>query len=501
MASVVHRSYGGGAMLRFVLSLLVGACPGPAHASDEPWGAYLHDNQHTGRASFPLDPSALDDAPAWSAPAGYGMPLVVGDRVYAMRSQFGIGDDLTHVAAFELSTGELIWEEADWLIFPSAMAYHDGRLVYASRVWPSTEHFLFVRDASTGALIYDFPIPSSIVGMPTVLTEPDSGKVVAYLAAPAFTSFGNGPSMTAVRLRDRTASIEWTDPSPRHFGDFSVPTVVGSSLIVTGPAQYYAYDRSTGDVNHFHSGLAAGGGGATAAYDADRRQFYILEMLAETSGDLRGRLSAWSYENHDTIGMLWRSPEAVIESGSGVAIDDEGFVWAAGGDRLIKIDPDSGATVGTAFGWFANGIVPIVSADFVWTFDGSQIGETVVYDRRSLTEVRRFPGSRGSLNNPFGAPGALAHDAFILDYGWVYGRPGFDVYRRAPGVCGDAAGSDGVVGVIDALLVLRCAVGLMSCDLCVGDLDDSGAVTTTDVLLALLRAVGVPVGFECPPCS
>ena len=53
----------------------------------------------------------------------------------------------------------------------------------------------------------------------------------------------------------------------------------------------------------------------------------------------------------------------------------------------------------------------------------------------------------------------------------------------------------------DALAILNAAVGTFACELCVCDLDGSGAVTATDALAALLAAVELPVDLQCPPCE
>jgi hypothetical protein len=58
-----------------------------------------------------------------------------------------------------------------------------------------------------------------------------------------------------------------------------------------------------------------------------------------------------------------------------------------------------------------------------------------------------------------------------------------------------------LVTATDALFVLRAAVGLETCALCVCDPDDSGGVAATDALLTLNAAVGQPVSLECPACS
>ena len=84
------------------------------------------------------------------------------------------------------------------------------------------------------------------------------------------------------------------------------------------------------------------------------------------------------------------------------------------------------------------------------------------------------------------------------------------------GVCGDpvalTAGleaetlstDDGVlprsITASDALLTLKTAVGSAECELCVCDVNDSGAITASDALIVLQSAVGQSVELVCPAC-
>ena len=464
----------------------------------EPWGIYLHDNQHTARAAIVVDPSILDTTPAWSAPTGYSVPLVVADRVYAMRSQFGVGGDETQVAAFDLVTGEVLWEVSQRLIFPSALAYHDGRLVYVAIDQTEFEPLLFVRDAETGELAYSFVVPNPLIAMPTIHVDSNTGEVVAYLAGPHFTNFGTFPNMTAVTLGETSASIKWVDPMYRDFGDTSFPTVVGDSIVVVGPCQYYAYDLETGEINPFHNGGCSGGGGYTVAYAANRKPGQIYVVTALDGSALGDVLSAWEYRGQDDITFAWKSDEVL--NGIGVAIDGViGALYVGAYDRLLKINSSGGYTMDFAAGSFANGMVPIISGSHVWTFGSSGAGDTVAYDIATLEEVARFPGTRGDLNSPFGAPGAFGFNAFLLDHGRVYDYPGFDVFLGPQ--CGDPVSPHGRIGATDALLVLNAAVGTTACETCICDVDSSASVVATDALLVLERGVGLPIEIACPVCS
>lgn len=52
----------------------------------------------------------------------------------------------------------------------------------------------------------------------------------------------------------------------------------------------------------------------------------------------------------------------------------------------------------------------------------------------------------------------------------------------------------------DALFVLKAAVGVAECPLCVCDVNDSGNVAAGDALTVLKAAVGAEAELNCPPC-
>ncbi|MFQ5352844.1 MAG: hypothetical protein ACE5D3_07205, partial [Candidatus Binatia bacterium] len=69
--------------------------------------------------------------------------------------------------------------------------------------------------------------------------------------------------------------------------------------------------------------------------------------------------------------------------------------------------------------------------------------------------------------------------------------------HSAYALCGDCT-DDGQVSASDALVTLRSAIGLETCEPVRCDTDDSGAVTSADALLILLGAVGDVVVLRCP---
>lgn len=68
------------------------------------------------------------------------------------------------------------------------------------------------------------------------------------------------------------------------------------------------------------------------------------------------------------------------------------------------------------------------------------------------------------------------------------------------GGCGDPT-NDGATSASDALFALNAAVGLLTCQLCVCDVDSSSALSASDALRVLNFAVGIPnVTLNCPAC-
>ena len=91
----------------------------------------------------------------------------------------------------------------------------------------------------------------------------------------------------------------------------------------------------------------------------------------------------------------------------------------------------------------------------------------------------------------------------------IYGQR-FDTDVIAGGTCGDpisfAASTaaraflGAAVTASDALATLQAAVGLLTCQLCVCDVNGSGSLSATDALTILQYAVGQPLTLDCPAC-
>src|SRR5215467_1512680 len=256
------------------------------------WPYYQHDAWHTGDSSAFVNPQAL--SLAWSAPSsptGYSTPVIVGNTIYAMQNQQGIGNSQTTVSSFDLSTGAINWSYTGNFVFPSQPGVGGGFVTFVGSTLSSSS--LYVLDAITGTLRYTVPIPEGLVSMmPTVVQDQISGNVTAFVA--------DGSQVSALSLGSTNGSVLWTQTG--EFGGDSIPTVVGTSIVLAGPGQYYAFDQATGAANHFWSGNIEGGGGSTVAYDASRQQFYVLEDY----NDGTPTLSAYHYIDNAHITLLWQ---------------------------------------------------------------------------------------------------------------------------------------------------------------------------------------------------
>jgi len=67
-------------------------------------------------------------------------------------------------------------------------------------------------------------------------------------------------------------------------------------------------------------------------------------------------------------------------------------------------------------------------------------------------------------------------------------------------LCGDAD-SSGALSSTDALIALNAAVGLAVCETCLCDVNDSGGITASDAQALLAAAVGLPAELVCPACG
>jgi hypothetical protein len=375
------------------------------------WPYYQHDASHTGDSSVFVNPLTL--SLAWTAPSsptGYSTPVIVGNTIYAMQNQQGFGNSQTTVSSFDLATGAIHWSYTGNFVFPSQPGVGGGFVTFVGSTESGSS--LYVLDATTGALRYTVVIQETFVSMmPTVVQDPNTGNVTAFVT--------DGEQVSAVSLGQVIGSVLWTQSG--EFGGDSIPTVVGTSIVLAGPGQYYAFDQATGTANHFWSGGIEGGGGTTVAYDAARQQFYVLAEY----NDPTPTVSAYHYTDTAHITLLWQRTGAGVYGGS-VAIGPTGNVYSAGQNVIWELDPSTGATLRSIPGSFANIVTPALTNNVLWIIGPSQ---TFAYDLVTLQLLRAFDGSRGNLSSPYDSPGAFADGYFVLDYGNIFGSHSFDVYR------------------------------------------------------------------------
>ena len=312
------------------------------------WPVYQHDFAHTGSSDAKIDPNTLQFA--WKAPTGYATPLVVGHSVFATKNGAGSGG-LTEVSSFDLRTGKINWMYSGNFVFPSQAAYGEGYVVFIAAL-ANGPNYLYVLDASSGALLYTVAIAQGLGWvMPLVALEPTTNTVRVYCE--------NLNTVTCVELGTISGSVAWTQTGL--FGGFSIPTIAGNSIILAAPGQYYAFDRLTGAPNHFHNSGGSGGGGVAAAYDSLRHQIYVLEDYSGFTA-----LSAYSYIDNDHITLVWQRTGPEIGTGGSVAIGCAGKVYVSGVSALSELDPATGATLRQISGSFAIAMTPALTRGVIW---------------------------------------------------------------------------------------------------------------------------------------
>jgi len=326
-----------------------------------------------------------------------------------MQNQGGYGELQTTVSSFDLSTGMINWSYTGNFVFPSRWR----RVCYLC--WCHSFGFSALRaecderhaslhgtDSRTGELDDADRFP-----------DPVSGNVTAFIAEYS--------QVSAVSLGLLGGSVLWTQIG--QFGGDSIPTVVDDSIILAGPYQYYAFNRTTGAANHFWSGGIAGGGGTTVAYDAARQQFYVREFYGYF--DQIPTLSAYHYTDNAHITLLWQRTGEGIDVNGSVAIGPTGKVYSAGNIIIWELDPATGATLRSIPGSFATGVTPALTDNVLWIITPITVA---AYDLTSLQFLQDFNRLLGP-GTAYKGPGAFADGYFVLDYGNIVFSHSFDVYR------------------------------------------------------------------------
>jgi hypothetical protein len=395
---------------RLVLAVFVASLLPCDHARADDWETYAHDLSHPSRSGASFNPQDLHFA--WKAPQGYATPLIVGDYVIATKNGFGTGN-LTTITSFRISDGAVNWSYSNNWSFPSQAGYGNGFVAVAAQSkTDSSDIRLYALDAANGALMYTVPINNANMLMPQVRFDPITGATTAYI--------GTNAGCTAVSLGAASGSVLFNTASSSVGGD-SIPTLIGNSIVMAGPGQFYAFDAATGARNHFKGGALMGGGGTTIAADPAASRFYVLEDFGVSGGPL----TAYSYTSNSSITQLWNTSGAGIVTGGSVAIGPTGLIYSVDNSTLTERDPLTGDILRSVSGSFANAVTPIIEGHYLWAYSQSS---TLAYDLNTMTLLRTLPGSRGSSNSAYDVGGALDDSHFIIDYGDAGNSPGFDVY-------------------------------------------------------------------------
>ena len=382
---------------RFVSTLAVLSAVSVQCLAD--WPTYQHDLQNTGRSDASWDPRELRHS--WTAPAGFNSPIVQGDRVYAYRIFNAPEWPRVEYAAFDLNSGRQLWaQQVKWLANAPAVA--DGMLVSFDY-----DRHLRAFDAETGALLHDtvYNGRSSVLSSPALVDVPAAGAIEAYF--PTFDRF------TKFNVTRTGSSLAW-DMADQSTG--GTPTVVGESVIATGPGAYFAYRQSDGQRSVFYSGPITGGAVRTGLYDQQRHRFYAEEYYG--TGDA---ISAWDYTDNGHITLRWTvfgGPRGFASA----ALDADGDLWFVDQEGLLREYSPEGQLLRSSTRQFQQLNTPVIQDGYLWINDETQ---THALDLDTLEGVRSLPGKNG-WGNGFRSAGVIFDNGFILDRGDA--NTGFDVY-------------------------------------------------------------------------
>jgi hypothetical protein len=373
------------------------------------WSTYQHDAAHTGRGSGDFDPALLQKA--WGS-TQYFKAMVAGDSVYGIRGD-GQGSSL---AAFNLSNGQQKWSKGWSDTYSSWPTYADGMLVAVAFSSPNVNR-LSVFDAATGTQKYTVAVPAiTNFALPPTVARNSNNQLVAYLA--------DSNSVTAVSLGANSGSVMWTNSVSLGVG-FSIPTLVGNSVVVAGPGHYYALDQLTGTANSFFSVSTGGGSGVTVSYDAARAQLYVRDGDANL-------LTAFSYTNNNVISQMWQTAP---HGHTSVAIGLDGGVYGISSSSIYEWSSEDGHVIRSISGLqLSSGFCPALSDNALFAYSNDGVNKyTEVYDLQTLVHIKTLSHGQLNANTPTQSPGAVFNGGYVLYYDLNgAGSGGFDVYFAVP---------------------------------------------------------------------
>ena len=123
-------------------------------------------------------------------------------------------------------------------------------------------------------------------------------------------------TLVAVHLGRTGGNYLWTEVGD--FGSNSIATVIEDSVVMFGAASGTALERSTGAQNVFFVDSVGNlNGGAPAAYNSQRKDFYV-KLDYSVQGE--SKVMAFHYNSQDSIEPLWTRTTPFSQFGGTVAI-------------------------------------------------------------------------------------------------------------------------------------------------------------------------------------
>lgn len=289
--------------------------------------------------------------------------------------------------------------------------------------------------------------------------------------------------------------------------DTSGPSGIGDGLNMLADFTFTGFDRTQwldcfGTFGQNGSDCDTNKGYSFARYDVGGGLHVdVYDLHADAGQDSGSQLARRNNIDQLIAAINTRSPDtAFIVTG-----DTNSLYTRSPNDTVESIPTGTGAT--DVWVELVNGgVTPGPGAEINSGCDTSPAGanceliDKVFY--RSGDDVTLTPLSYEVLKDEFSDGGGDLSDHFPVAVRFEAAA------ASTPGACADpvafTAGGElsaAAVSASDALFVLRAAVSLETCALCLCDPDNSGSVSATDALLTLRAAVGQPVTLNCPACN
>jgi hypothetical protein len=393
---------------------------GSACADD--WTTYQHDSAHTGRSSDTFNPLLLKNTwgKTFSLTRPYPpTPVIAGDSLYNI-----VGASGTTITSYNVLNGATRWNAsyADLNGIRSPLSFAEGLLVFLANGQSFFGTRLFVVDAATGMQKYSVALPGLAAYTQPTIARNANNQLVAYARW--------GDQISAINLGTNSGSVMWTN-SGNNMGTDSIPTIVGGSVVIAGPNQYYAFDQLTGAANHFLTSGTSGGGGCPVAFDSARMQFYVRD-------DYTGFLTAYKYTSNNDIQQVWRDSNSYQGVFGSVSIGADGRIYSARPNSVFELDPVDGHVLRSING------LPLASQISTTALNATSLfvdvpasqfsnnGSTNIYDLNTFSLVASVP--RHQASRTFGGltPVAISGFGYVIPYATDTTRMGFDVYLAIP---------------------------------------------------------------------